>query len=109
MTWGFTGAACDREAVKACVGPGWHALLDKLIDELETLGWNGTVMQVKEKFGGLRFYIGYGNPEIWDAIDRAEHKSYEICEHCGNFGRLRTTGWMLTLCDACEEERHPTT
>ena len=62
------------------------------------------VEQVKEKFGGLRFYIGGTSIEISDtihgAIALAERLSYLICEDCGNKGHLRDDlGWYRTLCD----------
>ena len=85
---------------------GWHPLVKELIEELKTLGWDGHISQIKEKFGGLRFYIGSGNNAIFDAIDRAEHKSYHICEECGEPGDLRGGGWLKTLCDLHAEGRH---
>ena len=39
------------------VEPGWFPLIKDLITDLIELGWNKEVCQVKEKFGGLRFYI----------------------------------------------------
>ena len=84
---------------------GWHPLVKELIEELKKLGWDGHISQIKEKFGGLRFYIGCGNDAIFDAIDRAEHKSYTICEECGKPGVLRSGGWLRTLCDEHSEGR----
>ena len=56
--------------------------------------------QIKEKFGGLRFYINEGSKEVYDRITEAEKLSYETCEVTGNPGKLRTDiGWYLTLCD----------
>jgi hypothetical protein len=64
------------------------------------LGWDKQVTQVKEKFGGLRFYINEGTDEIFKRISEAENKSYEICEVTGEPGTLRTDiGWYRTLCD----------
>ena len=81
------------------IGGGWHPLVHELIAELQTLGWDGHISQIKEKYGGLRFYIGYGSDAIFAAIDKAEAKSYTICEACGQSGKLRRGGWMRTLCD----------
>jgi hypothetical protein len=90
------------EHAKACVGKGWHALLEKLVDDLLALGWDGSLHQVKEKYGGLRFYIGFGSDEIFDCIEEAEEASYRVCEECGDPGTLRDVlSWRLTLCDAC--------
>ena len=68
-------------------------------DEIEDL--QTRAVQVKEKFGGLRFYIGSGSPEIYAMIRMAEQISYRICEDCGNPGKKRSGGWIRTLCDPC--------
>ena len=63
-------------------------------------------MQVKEKFAGLRFYMTYYVEEIEKLIGEAEEKSFKTCEKCGNPGKLREGGWLVTLCDECEKKRH---
>jgi hypothetical protein len=99
------GYYTDRESIKhygifEC-GPGWYQLLKDLIVDLIALGWNQQVCQVKEKFGGLRFYINAGSDEIHTRISEAERLSYETCEVTGEPGKLRTDlGWHATLCDA---------
>jgi hypothetical protein len=40
------------------VRKGWIPILDRLAEDLIALGWDRTLDQVKQKFGGLRFYIG---------------------------------------------------
>jgi hypothetical protein len=63
--------------------------------------------QVKEKFGGLRFYINSSDAFIYGAIDMAEKMSYRICEDCGRSGKSRNDrSWILTLCDECNAERN---
>jgi hypothetical protein len=82
------------------VDEGWYPLIKDLIDDLIKLGWNKQVCQVKEKFGGLRFYINEGSDEIYDRLIKAERESYHICEKCGEKGELRNdNGWYLTLCE----------
>ena len=61
------------------------------------------IVQVKEKFGGLRFYINGGDDYIDGMIDLAETMSYKTCETCGstkNVGRT-TKGWISTICKDC--------
>ena len=58
-----------------------------------------TASQVKEKFGGLRFYYDGGDEYIQGAVSMAERMSYSICEECGNLGKSRSGGWVRTLCD----------
>lgn len=60
-----------------------------------------SVSQVKEKFGGLRFYTHTTNDNIEELVRLAERTASVTCERCGRFGRLRSDGWMVTLCDRC--------
>lgn len=94
----------DRPPIKSCgffdCYNGWFPLIKELIEDLIALGWDKQICQVKEKFGGLRFYINSGSNEIYDRISKAEKDSYNICEKCGEPGKLRNDiGWYLTLCD----------
>jgi len=85
---------------------GWYQIIKDLIVDLIELGWNKEICQVKEKFGGLRFYIYEGSNEIHERISKAENQSYEICEVTGKPGQLRTDlGWIETLCDEEYEKR----
>jgi hypothetical protein len=82
------------------VSLGWNLLIKNLIQDLIILGWDKEVIQVKEKFGGLRFYINEGTSEIHQRIAKAEIESMKICEITGKLGKLRTDiGWYRTLCD----------
>lgn len=63
------------------------------------------VFQVKEKFGGLRFYIDVEDNELYKKIqlhvDEAEGKSYKTCERCGKSGKIVRNGWVTVICDTC--------
>lgn len=105
-----SGYFTDREPIKSCgifeCDNGWFPLIKDLIEDLIALGWDKKTCQVKEKFGGLRFYINEGSDEIFNRITKAERDSYEICERCGEKGEIRTDiGWYLTLCDKHYKER----
>lgn len=100
---------------------GWYDILDQLMEGITKLDTNKIVKihQVKEKFGGLRFYTG-GTPlrmdilgvqslsigestdgkEIERLIDNAESQSYTICEVCGKPGKLCVNDhrWLKTVC-----------
>jgi hypothetical protein len=98
------GFFTDREPIKDSgffgVNKGWYPIIKSLIEDLISLGWDKKTTQVKEKFGGLRFYINSGSPEIHARILQAETESYETCEVCGKPAELRKDiGWYLTLCD----------
>ncbi len=93
-------AAPAEEIVDRCVGKGWRPILLKLIDELYEAGWDGRVWQIKEKFGGLRFYAPFDNDAQSELVSAAEEICSKTCEVCGELGHLRRGGWIQTLCDA---------
>lgn len=106
MCWGFD------------VGPGWYELIHDLCVKLQTIerssGLEIQALQVKEKFGTLRFYFHVGLGEgivldepvvkIWsdivfDLVNNAESKSAYTCETCGEWAKVRDDyGWLRTLC-----------
>lgn len=56
------------------------------------------VGQVKEKFGGLRFYVDSYFAPIARLISEAERESEKTCEVCGAPGELREGSWVRALC-----------
>jgi len=85
---------------------GWFNLIWDLCEKIEKTSpsKNFEVLQVKEKFGGLRFYTSSASKKIFDLIRDAETESYCTCELCGNSGKLKHRGiWVKTLCDSCAE------
>jgi len=89
----------EIENIKGSVGPGWHPIIERLINDLIKLGWDEKVIQVKEKFGGLRFYIEQVSDVLYDRIEAARKETYQTCETCGEAGLPRGGGWIKTLCD----------
>lgn len=57
------------------------------------------VDQVKEKFGGLRFYYTGGDDTIRGMVAVAESLSAITCEECGAPGDQTSDGWIKTLCN----------
>ena len=91
MVWGFS------------CGDGWFQLIWDLCLELEKVNPQVVAQQVKEKFGGLRFYVHSSNMNGYDLITRAEALSFKVCEWCGKEGSNKesSTGWIRTLCPDC--------
>ena len=56
-------------------------------------------IQVKEKFGTLRFYYSGGDEYIHGVVSMAESMSGCTCEECGDSGIRHGGGWIQTLCD----------
>ena len=78
---------------------GWRCLYWPLMLRCEREGVE--IHQIKEKFGGLRFYVGPASDSLLNAIEDAESLSFTICEDCGEPGKTRGGGWIRTLCDGC--------
>lgn len=85
------------------VGPGWSAILLRAHEACLAANPTYNVVQVKEKFGGLRIYlVGVG----FSVTGPFEEESYTTCEMCGETGHLTNHGgWSLTLCDTHEADR----
>lgn len=97
---------------------GWFSIIDCLaaaieaeIDALVARGigkeeWP-RAHQIKEKFGGLRFYVAGRallSAGLLAQIRQAERDSAVVCEQCGRPGELRRgSGWIHVACDPCEE------
>ena len=84
------------------VGDGWYPIVAKLVREIkevdEELGVQSRVVQIKEKFGALRFYLDKPQSAHCEMIARAENESTRTCEDCGAPGKMYNDGWVLTLC-----------
>lgn len=89
---------------------GWLFLVDKLCKRLQFDVDNNKYPQIicsqlKEKFGGLRFYTGGANDQQEGAIRMAESLSYYTCMTCGALNetvkQVNVDGWIETLCDKC--------
>jgi hypothetical protein len=92
-------------------GDGWLQIIDHLCQGIQEIVDREkcsqvVAVQVKEKFGGLRFYIDGGNKEVYTLIHKTEDESYTICEACGSpEGKERRGGWIKVLCDDCVIDR----
>jgi hypothetical protein len=97
------------------VGPGWWPIIESLCGNVQHyLNWKNkesevvaqvVVEQIKEKFGGLRFYYNGGDDTIDGMVRMAESWASNACEECGVPGQSRGGGWIKTLCDEHDAER----
>ena len=99
-------------------GDGWFMLLQQLLKSIEShlnpeYTWPRKeriplqIDQIKEKFGGLRFYYHGGDTEVSGMVRLAERLSYEICEECGSTNNVtQTNGWIVTLCENCMKKHN---
>lgn len=106
MKWVWSDTEAPAYNIKLQVGEGWGDILERLVTDLLKLGWDGDLYQVKEKFGGLRFYIGGASDEVHERIRKAEEESYHTCEFCGAAAKAQNIGyWIKTVCDTCKERK----
>jgi len=96
-----------NEKISRECGKGWYPVIDQLIMDINKINPDVTILQIKEKFGGLRFYVGAASKEIHELIDKAEKKCWHTCEDCGITKDVTTGGssWLRTLCKDCHKER----
>lgn len=100
------------------IGAGWWPIIESLCANIQShIDWQNknhekhpvveqvVVEQIKEKFGGLRFYYQGGDEKIQGMVRMAESWASTICEECGLPGKSRNTGWIKTLCNKHYEER----
>ncbi len=95
---------------------GWYDLVCELDDTISNIYPLYIIDQVKEKFGGLRYYIA-GIPAIIpknqqdrinELIADAEEKSWDICDVCGEQSKAERSvigGYLLaTRCEKHDKE-----
>jgi len=110
----------DKTVTAMCYGigcgDGWYSLIDTMCgnikNQMDNVNRNKPgdkhliceATQVKEKFGGLRFYVQGSDDFIDGIIDLAESMSYRICSQCGNAStpNEKKRGWIYTLCNNCK-------
>lgn len=56
-------------------------------------------VQVKEKYGTLRFYTNFSDEYVDGLIAMAESMTAVTCQECGNLGKVRGLGWIYVACD----------
>jgi len=87
------------------VGAGWQPLVDELHAQINVIVGDHQILQIKEKFGGLRYYYTLSGAtadqiaQVRDLVGVAEHASFSICEECGEPGEPFTLGgYVSTRC-----------
>jgi hypothetical protein len=91
---------------------GWvKAFGQQMVDELNAIlvKYNlvdeYSIAQVKEKFGGLRWYDNFTTvsaaEEYYTWLQKYEDLSVQTCIVCGEPGTMRHTRWISPYCDIC--------
>jgi hypothetical protein len=111
--WAFIYSRYEDKGTKECLdeNPAWiekkkqYYLNPSIKVNVEEEIPQVVATQVKEKYGTLRFYYAGGDDMIDGMVSMAEAMSERTCETCGAPGKLRTGGWLKTLCDHHAEEQ----
>lgn len=84
---------------------GWHKIIKECHQELLQIDPNYKPIQIKEKFGTLRYYFDASIKDLdivhqmYEIVLSYEEASAVTCEECGNYGTLtKFHGWYKTLC-----------
>lgn len=81
------------------IGPGWYSIVVALDRAIAALYPDYEVHQVKEKFGGLRYYCEHSSdPAVQTLVYAAEKLTATTCESCG------TTERVTTRCTVCHNK-----
>jgi hypothetical protein len=101
----------ERAGVEIECYSGWNSLIEPLVEYVEKYNENKAedekivITQIKEKFGGLRFYANNITDELRDKIAEAESDSYNVCEFCGTRKNVgHTSDWIITCCKDCAKK-----
>jgi len=91
---------------------GWYDLIYNCTKQISDYCYKNTidniyVLQIKEKLGGLRYYLSCSNELIEQIIYNTENLSITTCELCGNKGKIcKLNGFLLKcLCKKCKNNR----
>lgn len=92
---------------------GWVPIIEKQLPVLEAIrvqtGLPVQIAQIKEKFGGLRFYMEALDELIFakinSIIDDMEREASQTCEVCGSKEKVtadaRQGYWIRNKCEKC--------
>ena len=89
------------------VDEGWYQIVVDCDKDLSAIDSQYTILQIKQKFGGLRYYFQPSsseyNDELWtkmnSIVQAYENIAWITCEATGNPGVLMKSpsGWLKTL------------
>ena len=84
---------------------GWLDLILEIDTHLAATNPDYRIVQIKEKFGGLRYYTDGVSEKGREYVRNMYERSLGICQNCGNTNNvaIRRHGWVATLCEQCDQ------
>ena len=92
--------------------PGWEKPILRFCENMQNYldnhkGAEFSILQVKEKFGFIRFYAVTGldiYDDVGGMIHELEQESGKTCMVCGKMAKtVEINGHIVTLCEPCSE------
>lgn len=104
-----------KERNLGCSTPAaWKPYIEHMLSRIRGLGTDLTILQMKEKFGGLRVYFDgvSDNEGLYPIVEEAGMEVTTVCAVCGSkhnvkYGTRANSGWWLYLCDEHRDMTHP--
>ena len=62
------------------------------------------ILQIKEKYGSLRWYDNFTTEELNKVINKYEELSMRTCIDCGEPATKISMGWISPYCDSCTKK-----
>ena len=93
---------------------GWYKAFGKemlaelkafLFETNEAFLYKYMINDIKEKYGGLRWYDNGLPKGGYEIIHKYEELSYKTCIKCGKPATHMTDGWIMALCDECDTKK----
>ncbi|RLC97005.1 MAG: hypothetical protein DRI46_13370 [Chloroflexi bacterium] len=92
---------------------GWEHLFEEADKLIAVVDPDYEIIQIKEKFGGMRYYYTHSEgckldvearSALWQLVGDIEDRAGTICERCGDPSeRQNRDHWITTICDGCFE------
>lgn len=91
-----------EEAFEVWCMAGWYEIVRQCCLDIVESDDLCRAAQLKEKFGGVRFYVDDALPSTLARIQELESLSLKTCSVCGAPGRVQSRGgWLTALCQEC--------
>lgn len=89
------------------VPDGWKPLFKQFCKDIKKKAKklnvkNFTLLDVKEKYGGLRVIPSPYLTDFNELVNKLEQDTYNTCYICGKHASYYTKGYILPICHECE-------